>query len=61
MDTYLKLTNMSEEALREQFAIDAKNKVSARLVLEAIADAESIVISEDDICSVKFFKTVILR
>ncbi len=49
MDTYLKLTNMSEEALREQFAIDAKNKVSARLVLEAIADAESIVISEDDI------------
>lgn len=49
MDAYLKLTNMSEEVLREQFAIDAKNKVSARLVLEAIAEAENIVISEDDI------------
>lgn len=49
MNSYLKLTNMSEETLREQFAIDAKNKVSARLVLEAIADAENIEISEDDI------------
>ncbi len=48
-DTYLKMTKMSEETLREQFSVDAKNKVSARLVLEAIADQEAISVSDEEI------------
>lgn len=48
-DAYLKMTKMSEEALREQFSVDAKNKVSARLVLEAIADQEAISVSDEEI------------
>lgn len=49
LDAYLQLTGMSTESIREQFAIDAKNKVAVRLVLEAIAVEENIEISEADI------------
>lgn len=49
LDAYQKLTNMTMEAMREQFAVDAKNKVAARLVLEAIAKAEHLEISDEDI------------
>lgn len=49
LDSYMQLTGMSVESMREQFAIDAKNKVAVRLVLEAIAVKEGIEISEEDI------------
>lgn len=49
LDAYMKLTNMTTEAMREQFAMDAKNKIAARLVLEAIAEAEHLEISDEEI------------
>lgn len=49
LDSYMKITGMSVESMREQFAIDAKNKVAVRLILEAIAVKENIEITEEDI------------
>lgn len=49
LDSYLQLTGMTMESIREQFAVDAKNKVAVRLVLEAIAVKENMEISEDEI------------
>lgn len=49
MDAYLKLTQMSAESLREHFALDARNKIAARLVLEKIAKEEALEVSDEDI------------
>lgn len=49
VEQYMQLTGMTEEKVRSEMATDAKNKVSVRLVLEAIADAENIEVSEDEI------------
>ncbi len=49
LETYLKLTQMSEDTLREHYALDAKNRIAARLVLEAIADQEKLEISDADL------------
>ncbi len=49
LDAYMQLTNMTMDTMREQFAMDAKNKIAARLVLEAIAKAENLEISDEEI------------
>lgn len=49
MEMYTQVTGMSMDQIREQMAVDAKSKVSVRLVLEAIAAKEKIEISESDI------------
>ncbi len=42
LDTYLQYADQTEEAFRAQFTEQAKNKISATLVLEAIKNAEGI-------------------
>ena len=49
LDAYMQLTHMTMDTMREQFAMDAKNKIAARLVLEAIAKAENLEISDEEI------------
>lgn len=49
LEDYLKFTNSSMEALREQYREDAENKVKANLVLEALAKEEKIEPTEEDI------------
>ena len=48
-EMYYQLTGTNEEALRNQFATEAEQRVSADLVLNAIVEAENIEVSEDDI------------
>ncbi|MCI8540033.1 MAG: trigger factor [Erysipelotrichaceae bacterium] len=48
LDAYMSVTQMSMESMREHFSLDAKNKISARLVLEAIAKAENIEVGDDE-------------
>jgi len=49
LDTYKKFTGMDDEALKEQFKDEAKEKVKKNLVLEAIAKAEKIEVTEEDV------------
>nr|MDE6475699.1 trigger factor [Erysipelotrichaceae bacterium] len=49
VDQYMQLTGMTEEKVRGEIAKDAEKKVMVRLVLEAIADAEKIEVSEEEI------------
>lgn len=49
IEQYLQITGMSEESIRGEMAKDADKKVTVRLVLEAIANAENIEVSEADI------------
>ncbi|MGN1343658.1 MAG: trigger factor [Traorella sp.] len=46
-ESYLKLTGQDEKFIREQMEIDARNRVKVRLVLEAVADAENVEISNE--------------
>jgi len=48
-DEYLKASEKTEEALREEFAADARRRVQLTLLVEAIAEAEHIEASEADI------------
>lgn len=45
---YLEMVRMEEEALREKMKDEAKNRVSFRLVLEAIAEEEKFEISDSE-------------
>ncbi|MCJ8343144.1 MAG: trigger factor, partial [Cetobacterium sp.] len=49
LDTYLKMTGMTMEKVFNQMAPMAINKVTVDLILEAIAKAENIVLSEEEI------------
>ncbi|MDE6195669.1 MAG: trigger factor [Erysipelotrichaceae bacterium] len=49
VEQYMQLTGMTEEKVRGEIAKDAEKKVMVRLVLEAIADAEKIEVSEEEI------------
>lgn len=49
LDKYKEFTGMDDEALREQFKEDAEKKVKRSLVLEAIAKAEKIEVTEEDL------------
>jgi len=49
MERYLELTGMSVEELRDNFRSVAERRVRADLVLEAIAKAEGVEVTEEDI------------
>jgi trigger factor len=49
MEDYLKYTGQTEEQLRENYKPEATNRVKTQLVLEAIAKAENIVPSDEDV------------
>jgi trigger factor len=47
LDQYMKFTGMTIETLREQMKPQALKRIQARLVLEAVAKAENIVVSDE--------------
>jgi trigger factor len=49
LDSYKEFTGMDDDQLKEQFKEDAEKKVKTSLVLEAIAKAESVEVTEEDI------------
>lgn len=49
MDIYYQYMGTSEEAMRETFKDTSRKSVDARLMLEAIAKAENLVISEEEL------------
>ena len=49
MDTYYKITGVTEDTLREQLKENAEREVRTRLVLEAIRDAEDVQADEESI------------
>lgn len=49
LEQYLQITNSTEEALKEQLKPNAIHRVKGDLVLEAIAKAEEIEVSDEDI------------
>ena len=49
LQQYLQYTGMTEEKLRDDMKKQAKLNIESRLVLEAVAEAESITIPEEDI------------
>lgn len=49
MEQYAQFTGMTEEKLMEQMRPDALKRIQSGLVLEAIAKAENIEVSEDDV------------
>lgn len=49
LELYYQFSGMTEEALREQFRADAESRVRSGLTLEAIAKAENIEVTEEDI------------
>ncbi|MBO8170536.1 MAG: trigger factor [Bacillaceae bacterium] len=49
LDIYYQYAGLNEEQLREQFKEDAEKRVRTRLTLEAIAEAENIEVTEEDV------------
>ena len=49
LDMYLKYTGMTVEQMKEQARPDAEKRIRARLVLEAVAQAENIQISDEKV------------
>lgn len=49
LDQYLQLTGMTREQVREQFKPQAISQIRTRLVLEEIAKAENIEVSQEDL------------
>lgn len=49
LDLYYQFSGQNEQALREQMAADAENRVRISLTLEAIAAAEAVQVSEEDV------------
>mgnify|MGYP002623379116 CR=1 FL=1 len=49
LELYYRYSGQDEEKLREQLKADAEKRVRNRLVLEAIADAENVTVSEEDV------------
>lgn len=49
LDQYLQLTGMTKEQVREQFKPQAISQIRTRLVLEEIAKAENIEVSQEDL------------
>ena len=58
-EMYTQMTGTDEEAIRGQMATDAVNQVKSRLVLDAVANAEGIEISEERI--EEEYKTIAAR
>lgn len=51
LELYFQFSGQSEEALREQMTPDAENRVRVALTLEAIAKAENVQVTEEDIAA----------
>ena len=51
LELYFQFSGQNEEALREQMTPDAENRVRVALTLEAIAKAENVQVTEEDITS----------
>ena len=49
LDMYLKYTGMTVEQMKEQARPDAEKRIRTRLVLEAVAQAENIQISDEKV------------
>ncbi len=49
LESYFKFTGQTEEKMREQFKEDGEKRVRANLTLEAIADAENIEATDEDV------------
>ena len=49
LELYFQFSGQSEDALREQMTPDAENRVRVALTLEAIAEAENVQVTEEDI------------
>ncbi len=49
LETYVKYLGMKPESIRENFKVNALNQVKARLALEAVARAEDVKVSDEDI------------
>ncbi len=49
LDMYLKYTGMTVEQMKEQTRPDAEKRIRTRLVLEAVAKAENIQISDEKV------------
>ena len=49
LNTYMKYTGMTQEAMAEQFRPQAEQQVKMRLALEKIAELENIEISDEDL------------
>ncbi len=49
LDLYYQFSGQNEQALRDQMAADAENRVRISLTLEAIAAAEAVQVSEEDV------------
>ncbi len=49
LEMYQQLSGQDENALKDQMKEDAKKRVQTSLTLEAIADAENLEVTEDDI------------
>ncbi len=49
LDQFKQMTGQSDEAIREQMAVDAESKVKVRLVLDAIAVKEALNPTEEEI------------
>ncbi|MCL2665344.1 MAG: trigger factor [Defluviitaleaceae bacterium] len=48
MEMYLKFNNITEEQLKERYAVQAKQEVDGKLALEAVAKKEGIEISQEE-------------
>lgn len=48
-EQYLQICNMTEDAFLERIKPDAEKRIKSRLVLEAIADAEKIEVTEEEV------------
>lgn len=49
LEKYLEITSMTVDSMKEQFRPNAETRVKTELVLEAIAKAENVEVSEEDI------------
>lgn len=49
LDTYLKYTGMENDAFREGYRAGAESRVKLQLALEAVAKAESVEVTEDEL------------
>ena len=48
LSQYLQICNVTEDALMERIKPDAERRIKSRLVLEAVAAAEDIQVSEEE-------------
>ena len=49
LEQYMQICNVTEESLMERMKPDAEKRIKSRLVLEAIAEAENIEATDDEV------------